>query len=143
MVLRYDQWSGLDSVPLRVPLPARPKQLLTFSFGDRARVHRSGSGPGGTMPRAMVVGPQTYRREDLSVCGRIDSFTIHFQPSGFNRIFGIPMTELTDAAYDARAVIGRDILTLEDQLADTQLFEERIRIVERCLILVARRQRSR
>jgi hypothetical protein len=28
-----------------------------------------------------------------------------FQPSGFNRLFGIPVTELTDAAYDAHELL--------------------------------------
>jgi hypothetical protein len=54
------------------------------------------------------VDPQTRARAGLSVCGRIDNFTIHFQTSGFNPLFGIPMTELTDAAYDAR-VGGRKL----------------------------------
>jgi len=66
----------------------------------------------------------------LSICGRIDHFTIHFQPSGFNRLFGVPMTELTNAAYDAYGVIGSKISNLEHELADTPGFAERIRIVE-------------
>jgi AraC-like DNA-binding protein len=70
----------------------------------------------------------------LSVCGHIDNFTIHFQPSGFNRLFGIPMTELTDAAYDAYAVIGSDIPRLEHELGDTAGFAERIQIIEERLI---------
>jgi AraC-like DNA-binding protein len=70
----------------------------------------------------------------LSVFGRIDNFTIHFQPSGFNRLFGIPMTELTDAAYDARAVIGRAVSTIEHELGDTLGFAKRIQVIERRLI---------
>jgi len=70
----------------------------------------------------------------LSVFGRIDNFTIHFQPSGFNRLFGIPMTELTDAAYDAYAVIGPQIPSFEHQLGDVSGFGERIKLVEERLI---------
>jgi AraC-like DNA-binding protein len=70
----------------------------------------------------------------LSVFGRIDNFTIHFQPSGFNRLFGIPMTELTDAAYDAHAVIGPEIPELEHSLGDTPGFAERIQLIEQRLI---------
>jgi hypothetical protein len=33
----------VDSVPLVIPLPARPKQLLTFFFGDTYRIPRPGS----------------------------------------------------------------------------------------------------
>jgi AraC-like DNA-binding protein len=80
------------------------------------------------------VGPQTHARAGLSVCGRIDNFTIHFQPSGFNQVFGIPMTELTDAAYDAYAVIGPEVPTLEHQLGDSLGFAERIQLIEERLI---------
>ena len=81
-----------------------------------------------------MVGPQTHARPGLSVCGRIDNFTIHFQPSGFHRLFGIPMTELTDAAYDAHAVIGPEIPSLEQELGDTPGFAERIQLIEERLI---------
>jgi hypothetical protein len=102
-VWAYGMTTGrVDSLPLVIPLPARPKQLLTFFFADPYCIHRPGSDHGNASPRVTVVGPQTHARAGLSVCGRIDNFTIHFQPSGFNRLFGIPMTELTDAACDAR-----------------------------------------
>ena len=128
----------VDSVPLLIPLPARPKQLLTFFFADRYCVLRPGSGLSDTSPRATVVGPQTRSRAGLSVFGRIDNFTIHFQPSGFNQLFGIPMTELTDAAYDAHAVMGPEISTLEHELGEARGFAERIQLVERRLIRLSR-----
>ena len=125
-------WGG--SVPLVIPLPARPKQLLTFFFADPYCMHRPGSDRSDASPRVTVVGPQTQARADVSVCGRIDNFTIHFQPSGFNRLFGIPMTELTDAAHDAYAVIGPKFPRLEHELGDTPGFAERIQIIEERLI---------
>jgi AraC-like DNA-binding protein len=136
-VWAYGMTTGrVDSDPLVVPLPARPKQLLTFFFADRYCVHRPGSDQVDASPRVIVVGPQTHSRPGLSVFGLIDNFTIHFQPSGFNRLFRIPMTELTDAAYDAHAVIGREISTLEHQLDDTPGFAERIQLTEKRLSLL-------
>lgn len=134
-VWAYGMTTGqVPSVPLVIPLPARPKQLLTFSFADPFRIPRPGSDYGDATPRVTVVGPQTQARAGLLVCGRIDNFTVHFQPSGFNRLFGIPMTELTDAAYDAYAVIGHEIPRLEHQLCDIFGFAERIQIIEERLI---------
>src|SRR6185295_1232387 len=115
------------------------KQLLTFFFADRYSVLRPESGQRDVSPRVAVVGPQTRSRTGLSVFGRIDNFTIHFQPSGFNRLFGIPMTELTDAAYDAHAVIGPEVSTLEQELGEALGFAERIQIVENRLIRLAGR----
>jgi len=138
-VWAYGMTSGhIDAVPLVIPLPARPKQLLTFSFADRYRVHRPGSGPSDSTPRVTAVGPQSCSRAGLSVFGRIDNFTIHFQPSGFTLLFGVPMTELTDAAYDAHAVIGPEVSTLEHELGDTPGFAERIQLIEKRLIPLAR-----
>src|SRR5690348_14763417 len=82
-VWAYGMTTGrVQSAPLLVPLPARPKQLLTFSFADRYRSLRPGSGQhDDASPRVTVVGPQTHARPGLSVFGQIDNFTIHFQPS--------------------------------------------------------------
>jgi len=134
-VWAYGMTTGQVSfVPLVIPLPARPKQLLTFSFEDTYRIRRPDSDHSDASPRVAVVGPQTHAGAGLSVCGSIDNFTIHFQPSGFNRLFGIPMTELTDAAYDAYAVIGPQIPSFEHQLGDASGFGERIKLVEERLI---------
>ena len=130
-VWAYGMTTGrVDSVPLVVPLPARPKQLLAFSLGDPYCVYQPGSDRPEAAPRVTVVGPQTHALPGLSIFGRIDHFTILFQPSGFNRLFGVPMTELTDAAYDAYGVIGSKIPNLEHELAETPGFAERIRIIE-------------
>ena len=136
-VWAYGMTTGrVDSGPLVVPLPARPKQLLTFFFADRYRILRLGYGDSDASPRVTVVGPQTHSRAGLSVVGRIDNFTIHFQPSGFSRLFGIPMTELTDAVCDAHAVIGPEISALEHELGDTPGFADRIQLIEKHLILL-------
>ena len=138
-VWAYGMTTGrVDSVPLVIPLPARPKQLLTFSFGDRYCIHRVGSDRSDASPGVTVVGPQTYARAGLSVCGSIDNFTVHFQPSGFNRLFGISMTELTDATYDAYAVIGPKIPSLEHELGDIPGFAERIQLIEERLVYMLR-----
>jgi AraC-like DNA-binding protein len=137
-VWAYGMTTGrVDSVPLLIPLPARPKQLLTFFFADRFGVLTPGSGQSDVSARVTVVGPQSHSLAGLSVFGRIDNFTIHFQPSGFHRLFGVPMTELTDAAYDAHDVIGPEISTFERELGDATGFAERIQLIEKRLMRLA------
>jgi len=118
-------------------MPARPKQLMTFFFGERCVQNRTEANRGDVAPRVAVVGPQTRFRPPLSVFGRLDTFTIHFQPSGFNRLFGIPTTELTDGVYDARDVIGPEIASFEAELGDAIGFAERIRVAEARLARLA------
>lgn len=134
-VWAYGMTTGqVGSVPLSIPLPARPKQLLTFAFGDAYRVKPLRSDRSHASPRVAVVGPQTHARADLLVSGRIDNFTIHFQPSGFHRLFGISMTALTDLAYEAHAVIGPELPTIEQELGNTLGFTERVEIIDKRLI---------
>jgi hypothetical protein len=45
-------------------------------------------------------------RLDLLLEGKSIVFVIAFQPTGFDRLFRLPMTELTDRAYEASEVIG-------------------------------------
>lgn len=131
IVWAYGMTTGhVECGPIVVPLPARPKQLLAFSLADPYCVHLPGSDRRETTPRVTVVGPQTCAKPGLSISGRVDHFTIHFQPSGFHRMFGVPMTELTDAAFDAYAVIGSKIPNLEHELGETPGFADRVRIVE-------------
>jgi AraC-like DNA-binding protein len=131
----YGQSEGrIDQDPLIVPLPARPKQVVTFFFGDPYRVHYRASGVCETSPPTVVVGPQTHHRLDLLASGNIDNFTIHFQPAGFHHLFGVPMAEFRDVTYDAPAVMGKDLHIVEQQLAEICSFAERIQLIEAYLI---------
>jgi hypothetical protein len=137
-VWAYGTTTGrLDTSPLVIPLPARPKQALQFSFAECFRILRPGSDTGVTAPRVAVVGPQSRAHPGLSIFGPVDNFAIHFQPTGFNRLFGIPMTELADAAYDGHGVLGAQVSALERELGDAQDFAARIRIAERRLMQLA------
>lgn len=93
---RYSSASTTKATPhvvLRRSLPHPfPRDPLALA---RRRMHRDGA-------------------SDIRTAGSFDigvyeNFTIHFQPSRFDHLFGIPMTELTDRAYDAYAVIGPKI----------------------------------
>jgi AraC-like DNA-binding protein len=53
-------------------------------------------------------------------------------------LFGIPMSELTDATYDAYAVIGPKFPRLEHELADIPGFAERIQLIEERLVRMLR-----
>lgn len=140
-VWSYGHTQGMISgEPLRVPLPARPKQVLMFFFQDRYDVHRHDTGYCETSPRSIVVGPQTFYRLDLSVAGTVDAFTIHFQPAGFHHLYGTPMFEVANQSYDADGVIGVEVNTLWQRLSSVSTFEERIHIAEEYLL---RRVRAR
>jgi AraC-like DNA-binding protein len=128
--VRYFQQrkANVDAAPVIYPIAARPEQILEFYLEERYLVHSHEAGTRELTPRAVIVGPCTYRRVDLILQGRFDVFTIHFQPSGFHRLFGVSMPDLADRAYDARSILGFVVSEIEQKLAEAASFAQRIRV---------------
>jgi len=116
------------------PIAARPQQVLEFHLRGRYLVRSFDSGIQQVVPCAVVVGPCTHRRVDLMLRGRQDVFTVQFQPSGFHQLFGLPMPELADQAFDAQSVLGPSLSVLERQLADALDFSARVQLVTAFLL---------
>lgn len=116
------------------PVPARAAPMLVFEFGDLARIHSCDGPRVTTALRSVVVGLQTYRRVRLEIRRVHESFSLVFQPSGLHRLFRVPMAELTNRDFDARAVLGASISELERQLADCRSFAARARAADQYLL---------
>lgn len=92
-----------------VPLPGRPAQFLEIYQQASYRVSVDG-GDFDHAPEAVVVGASSRHSTRLWVEGRISVFHIAFQPTGFHRLFGVPMSELTDCGTPVEA-LGLPALT--------------------------------
>jgi hypothetical protein len=125
----YREILSEDRVAIR-PLPARPEQLLQFHLLGRFEVFDFRSGNALLAPSAIVVGPQTWRVADLLLKGKFIVFVIVFQPTGFHRLFGPPMAELTDRAYEASDVIGVDVKLLHERLQESTTLREMVCLTE-------------
>ena len=110
-------------------VPARLEQLLNFELAEKFELHFDDSEVHLT-PEIAVVGPQTRRRCDVVLKGRLDSFGIFFQPSGFSRLFGHPIRTMVDQYHEARPLVGPPLRELRGQLGDTRSFQKRIAIAE-------------
>jgi AraC-like DNA-binding protein len=115
------------------PVPARAAPMIEFIFGDRFKVQSCASAAAATAFSGVVVGLQTFRRVELVMRGTLDAFSIFFQPSGLHRLFCIPMHELTNHHYEARAVLGASISQLEQRLGACKTFEGRAQIADHFL----------
>jgi AraC-like DNA-binding protein len=91
----------LTAGSLRVALPARPQVILDFYLTTPHVIEIQKSGEREQAPWAVVVGPQTFRRVDLLLSGRVEVFTVHFRPTGLHRLFRTPMDALTNVAVEA------------------------------------------
>jgi AraC-like DNA-binding protein len=116
------------------PIHARAAALLEFIFGDRINVTYCNGRPAKQSPTSVLVGMQTGRRGLLHIRGTVDCFVIMFQPSALYRLFSLPMSELTDADFEALAVLGPAIAGLEQRLGDYRSFEERASVANQFLL---------
>jgi hypothetical protein len=115
------------------PVPARSPQVIEFTFGTPYEVHRlDRDGVENAHPIALVGG-QTFRRVELIMHGRVDAFTIVFQPGGLFMLFAVPADKLTDEHFDGQAALGGVLVELECRLGDATSFSDRVRVAEEYL----------
>ena len=84
------------------PVPARSPQAIEFTFGRPYEVHRLDRGGAENAHPIALIGAQTFRRVDLIMHGRVDAFTIVFQPGGMLVLFSVPAEKLTNDHFDGR-----------------------------------------
>jgi AraC-like DNA-binding protein len=121
------------------PVPARLEPVLEFQLGGTYRVTFQDDVQWET-PAIAVVGPQTHHRAGIELSGYVESFGIFFRPAGLWRILGIPISAMTDVAYEARAVFDERIDRLWHLLAEAETFAARVRVSEEYLRRVSRDQ---
>jgi hypothetical protein len=78
------------------PVPARSPQAIEFTFGTPYEVYRLDRGGVEKANPIALIGAQTFRRVDLIMHGRVDAFTIVFQPGGMFAFFSVPAEKLTN-----------------------------------------------
>ncbi len=112
------------------PVPARSPQAIEFTFGTPYEVRQIARGGIRNAYPIAIIGSQTFRRVELVMQGRVDAFTIVFQPAGIFRVFAIPAEELTNHDFDGEAVLGHRIGELERRLSDGSSFADRVRVAD-------------
>jgi len=65
--------------------------------------------------------------------GRVDAFTIVFQPGGMLVLFSVPAEKLTNDHFDGEAALGRGLGELERRLGDAASFTDRVRVADEYL----------
>ena len=115
------------------PVPARSPQAIEFTFGTPYEVHRLDRGGVENAHPIALIGAQTFRRVDLVMHGRVDAFTIVFQPGGMFVLFSVPAEKLTNDHFDGEAALGRGLGELERRLGDATSFTDRVRVADEYL----------
>jgi len=129
----YQREARIGGAIAMEPVPARIQHILEFQFRSRYEIRQCGSDRMEFSPPVAIVGPQTYRRFQLLIKGHMEGFVVVFKPTGFYRLFGIEMSQLVNAGYDARSVIGPAITEIWHRLGEVGGFSQRIHIIEEFL----------
>jgi len=134
--VRYfqDRRGSTRHAPIRYPIAARPEQFVEFYMRDRQEIVACGHGRGTRSPSLVLVGPQCGPGADLLVDGDYEVFTIHFQPAGLSRMFGVRLSDYTNRGDDAGDLLGRDWRVLHDALRAVPDLAARKRVAETFLL---------
>lgn len=142
VVSHFAERSGdLGGRPASLALPGRPDQFLEIYLAEPYRPAVDGDAPRAA-PEMVVVGPQSYRRVELEMVGRILTFHIQFSPTGFHRLFGAPMRQIADQAYNADDILGARAAGLGDAVRRAGSFEARATAAERWIAEALDRARA-
>ena len=106
-------------------LPARLDRFIEFYLGEPVRVGTGAESPR-AVPEVVLVAPHTRPGKRLQMLGDVDTFTIHFEPTGLHRLFGLPLQGLADHALAAPDALGTAVLRLRDRLAQAPDFDARV-----------------
>jgi AraC-like DNA-binding protein len=116
------------------PFVARAAVIVDFLFDSLYEIPtRDGIGSDVCM-RAAIVGPQSSSRAELVVRGPIDELVVVFEPQGFYRLFGLPISLLTDRGVDLEAALGPNLRWPHHRLGEEADFERRSAILDQFLI---------
>ena len=113
------------------PVVARLGVKIEFKFAGLYQIRSCASNAIITPNRISVVGPQTFRRVNLTLSGSIQSLAVTFQPCGFHALFSTPTHSLADISTEGHSVLGKVISHLYEQLGNLQTFSDRTALLNR------------
>ena len=120
----------------RLVFPARNTQFLEFYLADVPEVINTGESQAARVPTVVAVGPQSMGRVELFLSGRLRTFTIQFRPTGFFRLFGVPLDPLAGKGECARSVLGGQIAEFQNALEASATFDDMVKNADRILLRI-------
>lgn len=121
--------AALGSLEVIEPVIVRLGVMVEFKFAGLYEIRTYLNNSTVRPNRISVVGPQTFRRVRLTLCGDIDSLAVMFQPCGFHALFGIPANSVSDISVEGPAVLGNAVSRLYEQLGNLRTFSERVSLL--------------
>lgn len=107
-------------------------RLRLFSDGNTSIVFNACSNltlDGQLLPDSFVYG-QITEYKDIACQGQVRLFVVVFRPDGFNRLFGLPASELKDKVVSFADLFGSEGLSLQQAIIGSATLSEKIEQIE-------------
>lgn len=120
-----------SGVPLA--MPPVPEQCLYF-YPKSLPLPFDADGKPITAYDNIIAGQSVSGGQKLLVPDHYCMFKVLFQPSGFYRLFGTPMTLFADIVVETTAVLGNPVNGLREQIANAEGFADMVAATEAFLL---------
>lgn len=117
---------------ISIPIAPIPETCLYFYPKDKLQVNYLDNSTQ-KIPDNIIIG-QTTVRHNLLIPNNYLMFKVLLQPSGFFRLFGIPMTLFTGSYEEINLVLGNEIKELRERIENAATFEQMVSITEGFLL---------
>jgi len=122
------------------PYPPCPEQCLTFN--PHSTLTSINQQTGEVMLRtATYLSGQQVSRLNLHVSNDYLMLKIVFHPGAMFQLFKVPLTLLTDRYLDAETIIGNEIRTVNEQMANAGSYQRIVDIAEEYLLGKAKKSK--
>lgn len=125
-----------SAIDFELPFMASIEPILSFNFYDRESMQNA-AGKKGVVSRFHVLGPQTHPSRVARFNGHTLAFGIFLKPLALWRLFGIPSLGFTNVDGPGEDLLGKDVKTLWERLAECETFAAHIAVAERYLLPLA------
>ena len=132
-VLEGNPWEGYQ----RVKLTPGGSSGIIVQYGDLLRLD-NGIHKNELLSECFVFG-QLRKYAFLEASGGLKLLGVHFKPTGFHRLFGIPMAPFTDRGVDAERVLGSAAAHLPDEVREAGDAPARVAVAEEFLLRFLRK----
>ena len=122
-----------QDIPFK-PYSPKPEQTITFLPRGNLTIKNPITGEARTAPSISICGQQ-ISRYNFYLSSEYLMIRIHFHPGALYRLLNIPLSEFTDAWFDASSVMSREILDVNERLANCMSYIQMIAVVEDFLIM--------
>ena len=121
-----------QDIPSKAYSP-KPEQTITFLPKGKLTISNPLTGEKDDAPAISICGQQ-ISRYNFYLTSEYLMLRIHFNPGALYRLLGVPLYEFTDCWFDAIPVIRREIVELNERLADCPNYRQMITLIEDYLI---------